>query len=416
MVLTFLLCSLTCVPTLRTHSSAHLTRARHRGQRLAVRDEAEVRAENDEFHRLELLRSESFHSVVVNGWEADFQASSVVTVDARTSPGRVPSRASSAPATDHWEAFRFSGLAAEGIDASPPAPFGVADLAHVSRAPLFSVAECAAVIAEAEADPAWRGAQPLAAYATNASTFRPLGELPRSRQWLIGQLEATIFPAVLEAFPACTELSPAFLRVSAASVVKYNASAGQTSLGVHRDGPELAATIPLNGLDEYDGGGTYIEALERSSALGAPGGVLRRPAGHLILHPASVRHGGATITRGLRYILVVWLYSSARVPHGHHSAQRAARLLAAALRISPSAGSSYRRELLAASVDGFDEALLLGAADATESAHVGRAQALLELGDTAGVAHAQAALLEALRLAPRNAHAAALLSRCRVVT
>jgi len=282
-----------------------------------------------------------------------------------------------------WESFAFSGRVADGLDATPPRPYGLGDLARVSRAPLFLAAECAAVIAEAEADSAWRGAQPLAAYANSAACFRPVRELPATLRWLNLALERTIYPAVLSAF-AAAELAPTLLRCSAASIVKYNATAGQTGLAVHRDGPGLAITIPLNQLSEYDGGGTFIEALEEGR-----GGVLRRPAGHLILHPASLRHGGATITCGLRYILVVWLFSSkpALFPHGHFSTQRAARMLASALRITNpiakpsilnaddilepgciadpggnvqtsalSGGSAYRRDLLNAAAKGFEEA------------------------------------------------------------
>lgn len=295
------------------------------------------------------------------------------------------------------------------------------------------------MIVEAETDPAWRTAQPLASYAANAATFRSVRELPRTALWLDSKLEHVLFPAVASAFPAVAELAPRQLRVSAASVVKYNASAGQTGLGVHRDGPLIAATVPLNGLREYCGGGTYIEALDVCSADGActaaaaanscrreavadgsataapqhghQNGVLRRDAGHLILHPATVRHGGATITRGLRYILVVWLFSAGHVPHGHYATQRGARFLAQALRIPRSAASAYRHELLGAAADGFREALAIGAGELTESAHVGLGQALLELGESTNAAEAERVLRDALWLAPRSAHAATLLAQ-----
>lgn len=317
-----------------------------------------------------------------------------------------------------WERFRFPGSQlAPGIDALPPTPFGSSDLALVSKSPIFSAEDCSAIIQEAEDHRTWQGAERLASYATNASVFCPVRELPRAARWLDQQLENVIYPAIAQAFPY-DDLNMHHLRCSAASIVKYNATAGQNSLGVHRDGPLIAATIPLNGLGEYDGGGTYIEALHSSPSSGHYEGVIRRDTGHLILHPATLRHGGAPITRGLRYILVCWVFSEQHVPHGHYSTQRASRFLAAALRIHPASGSAYRRDLLAAAADGFGEALRLGAGESTESAHVGLGQALLEMASDRSevedmVQMAQKNLMEALEKAPRNSHAAALLARAQ---
>ncbi|KAG8461484.1 hypothetical protein KFE25_001088 [Diacronema lutheri] len=361
----------------------------------AARDDVAARVDNARFHAEETRRSEElFFSHAARG--------------AGTPPARENARA----APHAWDVFSFSGRADDGLDGAPYAPFGTADLARASREPLFSAEECAAVIAEAEADPAWRGAQPLASYASNAPSFRPVRELPHAHRWFNDRLRDTIFPAVHAAF-AADELSPELLRCSAASVLRYRATAGQTHLGVHRDGPGVAVTIALNAENEYDGGGTLIEALEPSAQPGHRHGVLRRPAGHVIMHPATVRHGGAPITRGRRYIFVAWLFSAPAVPHGHISTQRAARFLAAALRIAPASSSAHRQELLGAAADGYAEALRMGAAELSESAHVGLAHALLELGRPENVPRAEAALREALRLAPRSESASALLARAR---
>jgi predicted 2-oxoglutarate/Fe(II)-dependent dioxygenase YbiX len=115
----------------------------------------------------------------------------------------------------------------------------------------------------------------------------------------------------MQAFPrGCGSAS---LRVSDARLVKYNASAEQTELGMHRDGPLVTATITLNHRDEYSGGGTLIEALAGGEGLAINGdgdmggGVQRVPRGHVILHPGAIRHGGQPITRGLRYVLVLFI-------------------------------------------------------------------------------------------------------------
>lgn len=374
-----------------------------------VRDEADVLRENEQLHREEVEASEKrfFHF------------------------GEVPP----APPREsiEWDAFEFgpTGSFRSGVlDSVPPARFGHADAARASRSPLFTMDDCRALIDEAEASASWRGASPIAAYCTNASTFQPVRELPLASAWLDQSLENIIYPAVVQAFPN-TGLTLQELRCSAASIVKYNASAGQTRLGLHRDAPLLTGIIPLNGLHEYGGGGTFIETLQMSKSLGHSDGVLRREMGHLILHPASLRHGGASITRGLRYILVVWLFSAAYIPHAHYSTQRAARFLAAALRIPRSSGSVYRSEVLAAAADGFEEAIRLGSNKLTESAHSGLGQALLELvemADAARIANGESetseeqrqnraralwALEEALRLAPSNDHVAVMLSSAR---
>ena len=59
-----------------------------------------------------------------------------------------------------WESFTYPGQPGSGIgiDSKPIAPFGVTDLARVSRKPLFTAADCAAIIREAEEHRSWRGA------------------------------------------------------------------------------------------------------------------------------------------------------------------------------------------------------------------------------------------------------------------
>jgi Flp pilus assembly protein TadD len=238
---------------------------------------------------------------------------------------------------------------------------------------------------------------------------------------------------------ACTQAFPrgcgsASLRVSGARLVKYNASAEQTELGMHRDGPLVTATIALNHRDEYDGGGTLIEALAGGKALAV--GI-----GHVILHPGAVRHGGQTITRGLRYVLVFFIFdvdvidydryctlranvrgylaidarhTSADSSHACISrppAKSAQGFLATALRIESK--SEHRDDVLQAAVESFRAAIALGAS--TEAPHVGLGQALLELGRSsrshaAGTDSAVDALLVAAALAPTNVHSLSMLS------
>ena len=54
----------------------------------------------------------------------------------------------------------------------------------------------------------------------------------------------------------------------------------------------------LNDPDEYEGGGTWFPKLERSLDGSA--------AGHIVLFPSKVQHGGRMITKGVRYIIVLF--------------------------------------------------------------------------------------------------------------
>lgn len=87
-------------------------------------------------------------------------------------------------------------------------------------------------------------------------------------------------------------------RIFTAKVLKYEAASGNDYLGVHHDGSLLTFLIGLNGLDKYEGGGTFMEALE---------GAVRYEAGHLCCHPGIVRHGGDKVTSGVRYVLAAWI-------------------------------------------------------------------------------------------------------------
>ncbi len=313
--------------------------------------------------------------------------------------------------TDDWTPQSDNLVSA--IDAKPPYPFTQYDLARVSKIPLFTEKECSSIINEAEFLGQWRNAQSQASYAKNASTFYQIRkeQLPQTKQWLDKKLKSLIYPIVSSTFSHIPSLSDVTkLRCSAASIVKYNATAGQTSLGLHRDAPLLALTIPLNSLDEYHGGGTFIEALgmdttkltKSCSNLGSElgnivkddyinststyeeigchdNGTLRRDTGYLIIHPAMLRHAGKTITHGLRYILVVWIFSIDFIAWEHYSLIRANRFLAQALRIGTSSSSQYRLDLLKAAISGYEEALELGSGNVTESALIGLGQAMLEV-------------------------------------
>jgi|TARA_B110001469_G_C9456910_1_gene230467 hypothetical protein len=63
-----------------------------------------------------------------------------------------------------------------------------------------------------------------------------------------------------------------------------------------RPGALFSFNLALNGLEEYEGGGTYFRRLEGSGAAAA----LRSPKGHLLAHSSALVHGGHPISSGVR--------------------------------------------------------------------------------------------------------------------
>jgi hypothetical protein len=64
---------------------------------------------------------------------------------------------------------------------------------------------------------------------------------------------------------------------------------------IHRDGSIISFNIQLNPPEEFDGGGTFIEADEKTYNIGR---------GDCFVHSGKLRHAGTHITRGERLILV----------------------------------------------------------------------------------------------------------------
>ena len=81
--------------------------------------------------------------------------------------------------------------------------------------------------------------------------------------------------------------------------VKYSAEkSGQCGVGIHRDGTVLSFNILLNSEDDFEGGGTYMEATDVVHTISR---------GDCLVHSGKVRHGGSPISSGNRFILVGFL-------------------------------------------------------------------------------------------------------------
>lgn len=80
----------------------------------------------------------------------------------------------------------------------------------------------------------------------------------------------------------------------------------------------LALTIALSPPESYEGGGTYFEHLNKSIDMGQ---------GHVTFRPGSVRHAGAPISAGVRYVIGGFIALDDRVEHVRRLVERGNRLL-----------------------------------------------------------------------------------------
>ena len=148
-----------------------------------------------------------------------------------------------------------------------------------------------------EAHAAAAGGWSTKRHTTVPTTDLEVHAVPAVLHWFNAVCASALFPLLEERYAPLGVRADA-VRVSDAFIVRYDAAA-QSSLPVHVDDSHLSLTIALNALGEYDGGGTYFEELGR---------VLRPDCGGIVCFPGSLRHGGHTVTRGVRYIIAAFLW------------------------------------------------------------------------------------------------------------
>jgi hypothetical protein len=230
-------------------------------------------------------------------------------------------------AVHSWEKY-YHNTKSGNYDAAlhrPMIPFGLDDLARVSRQPLLTSEECQVLIDEAdgissdEASKGWmEGGARYGTPSDKVGALMPLERMPKSFQMINQELLPKIFSSVVQAFGSYVG-HPSDLRLGGARVVRYDASAGQVELGMHRDFLALTVNIALNDPSEYQGGGTILEALSNTP--------IRLEKGHALIHPGDVRHAGSTVTSGTRYVLVLFLVSKAIIPHDRYLGEWAERCM-----------------------------------------------------------------------------------------
>ena len=191
--------------------------------------------------------------------------------------------------TRHHVGLSYAGPDAEVLgDAS-------ADV-HCSTQPVLTRAECMSLRLEAQAAMAL-GLSSDFSYTDVARIGEVhVADMPIARRTLRSKLE-TMMPMLAEPFG----LSASSLRVCDAVVIRYDAAQRATRQPMHRDAALLSFNVPLSADLEYAGGGTLIEG---------SGEVLKPPMGTLLFHASGMRHAGNAITRGVRWVLVVFVVST----------------------------------------------------------------------------------------------------------
>jgi len=105
------------------------------------------------------------------------------------------------------------------------------------------------------------------------------------------------------------------VRVHDAFIVRYDAENDESySLPEHSDTSAISFTVALNSQSDnsnnstssaFEGGGTWFEALGDSSKSGK---VVEANVGQAVAFAGPLRHAGFPVTKGVRVILVLFLY------------------------------------------------------------------------------------------------------------
>lgn len=116
-------------------------------------------------------------------------------------------------------------------------------------------------------------------------------QLPAVDRWVRRTLRERLFPALNRLYFPRNVMEFSFRDLF---FVKYFAE-GQRGLSIHLDGSILSFNVLLNPANEFEGGGTFVEHLQKTFEISQ---------GDCFAHSGRVRHAGTNVTRGYRYILV----------------------------------------------------------------------------------------------------------------
>lgn len=118
------------------------------------------------------------------------------------------------------------------------------DLIKVTKTPLFTSEECAAIVAQAEAEDVHLNEYTSGKYRLGGDWIR---NMPKTLEWFNGALRDKIFPTLASLFPEIIS-GPEVLRAHSVAMLKYNSSHPRTD--VHVDNGVIALTLALTPWDK----------------------------------------------------------------------------------------------------------------------------------------------------------------------
>ena len=134
------------------------------------------------------------------------------------------------------------------------------------------------------------------------TTDLPIHRVPKLLEWFQEWMPQVLFPTLRDQFGANGDER---FYVHDAFLVRYESTAANCFLPLHFDESTHSCVVALN--DDFDGGGSYIYDLNRS--IDPPTGAMVSFLGSKCLH------GGNPVTRGVRFILAIFLYLDKKVAH-----------------------------------------------------------------------------------------------------
>mmetsp|Transcript_29097 Transcript_29097/g.78768 ORF Transcript_29097/g.78768 Transcript_29097/m.78768 type:complete len:516 (+) Transcript_29097:221-1768(+) len=274
---------------------------------------AATTASNDSSRRTKIETTmRKFHAREVEGGKEAFSATTTTTggpgSDGDSSDG--DSGDANRPSPFSWSdddfVYRDIGERNAGVDATYLPNNGNA--IFESRSPVVTAEECSFIIDEAretiarglieeeQSQPNESSPSPSSntqrAYAISNSQLGEarLSNMPKTRAWLRETLQTRFYPLLENRF-------------GLENIVLYDGlvlgnQAPTRSQPIHRDASLVTLNVALSSPDDYDGGGTYIQALDE---------ILTIDRGHLLCHAGSAMHAGNAITRGERWVFVLFL-------------------------------------------------------------------------------------------------------------
>ncbi|CAM9867041.1 unnamed protein product, partial [Ectocarpus fasciculatus] len=143
------------------------------------------------------------------------------------------------------------------------------------------------------------------------------------RDWLLVLMHTRLYPLIDTAFPKLIDVGSSTMlpggagsriRIHDAFIVRYDAEKDMSlSLPEHCDTSAVSIVVSLNQEDgyaqegatgDYQGGGTWFEAIGKAKK----GCVANSQIGGAVLFAGPLKHAGFPICRGVRHILVLFLY------------------------------------------------------------------------------------------------------------